>query len=59
MDSVRAYTKGIELLTAQREGSLAAGNATEAGILARQIATAYASIAELYMTDLWYPSLLQ
>ena len=53
-DSLRAYEKGIELMTAQRQAYLNAGNEMEASVLSRQIATAYASVAELYMTDLWY-----
>jgi hypothetical protein len=55
-DSLRAYEKGIELMTAQRQAYLNAGNNVESGVLGRQIATAYASVAELYMTDLWYYS---
>lgn len=52
-DSLRAYEKGIELMTAQRQVLISAGNTLEADILSRQIASAYASVAELYMTDLW------
>lgn len=43
-------------MTAQRQAYLNAGNEVEAKVLSRQIATAYASVAELYMTDLWYCS---
>lgn len=57
-NSLQAYKKGIELMTAQRQALLSVGNNTEADVLTKQIATAYASIAELYMTDLWYISII-
>lgn len=50
---MRAYEKGIELMLAQRQAYLSAGNEVEAKVLTRQIGSAYASVGELYMTDLW------
>jgi len=46
--------KGIELLTMQRDAAVIAGNTVDSGVLAHEISSARASIAELYMTDLWY-----
>ena len=51
LESVKAYNKGIELLISQKQAST---NESEIQAIAKQIASAHASIAELYMTDLWY-----
>lgn len=50
-ESIKAYMKGIELLTTLSESLIMAGNTAEAEEKKKQISSAYAAIAEIYMTD--------
>jgi len=47
------YTKGIEVLQLDAQRYRAGMRNDDAALAAKQAASAYASIADLYMTDLW------
>jgi hypothetical protein len=46
------YRKGIEVLKRDAEGYKVGGREDDCALAIRQVASAYASIAELFMTDL-------
>ena len=46
------YRKGIEVLKKDAESYKKGGRDEDSALAVRQVASAYASIAELYMTDL-------
>ena len=52
-DSLQMYTKGIEVLRQDAERYKTGLKIDDAALALKQAASAYASIADLYMTDLW------
>jgi tetratricopeptide (TPR) repeat protein len=55
-DALEAFARGTTLLESQQAAVLASGDETQGKHLSRQVASAYCSVAELYLTDLCYES---
>ena len=47
------YKKGIEVLKADAESYRVGLRLEDSDLAVKQVATAYASMADLFMTDLW------
>ena len=52
-DSLQMYTKGIEVLKQDAERYRAGLRADDAALATKQAASAFASMSDLFMTDLW------
>ena len=52
-ESLQMYRKGIEVLKTDYESYSRGQKGDDATLAKKQIATAYASIGELFMTHLW------
>ena len=54
VEAVNCYEKGVEILKQEYAVAVAEGQHGMQSTIKQQIAAAYASVAELYMTDLCY-----